>query len=193
MEKRQMYMIGAVAAGAGLLFYFMKKGSTTTTATGAGLATSLGTTAGAASSDWNLPSTVNVVLGTKPIAVADPAAVSPAPAPAPAPSSPAATSSGFVIGGGANTAPKQVYNHFYTLDVGDGKPTQQFVSDAASVSRLDSIQAYVSKTFDGSAASLQNIADTAHQYGVSEKDIAAAMGYYAGDIHAVFEKAGVKV
>jgi hypothetical protein len=66
-----------------------------------------------------------------------------------------------------------------------------WVSDADRVARLSSIEKYISATFDGSAESIKAIADTAKQYGVSQKDIAAASGYIQSDIEKLFLGVGV--
>lgn len=57
--------------------------------------------------------------------------------------------------------------------------------------RMDNIGSYALSTFDGSAASLQTIAATAAQYGVSQAEIAAATGYAAEDITRLFSDAGI--
>jgi hypothetical protein len=59
--------------------------------------------------------------------------------------------------------------------------------------RLAAINSYVNTSLDtNSVASIQALADAARQNGVSIQELAAATGYNAQDVQAVFDRAGVR-
>lgn len=66
------------------------------------------------------------------------------------------------------------------------------VTDANAVARYDSIWNYLQSDFGaGSKEDLQRVAETAHQFGVSQADIATASGFTPEQIRDMFGAAGI--
>jgi hypothetical protein len=98
-----------------------------------------------------------------------------------------------VVGGGASSgsAGAGAAQFSQKVRMPNGTYSDIWITDPAEVARLSTIRDYTVKTFDGSAASLQTIAAEAAKYGVSQAEIANAMGYTVQDIAALFGGAGI--
>jgi cytoskeletal protein RodZ len=164
-------LMGGAAGIAGLLWWMNRQTASTPVPTVTHSASSIG-------------SAVSGLTASKPIQITlkvpDNTAKSPAPTPQPPATNPAATSSGFAIGGGpANNSTKPDSGYFGAL----GTP----INDPTEVGRLDSIKAFINTQDWGTnkAASVAALREAQAKFGVTDQEVAVASGYKLEDIRAL--------
>lgn len=179
----QRYMVAGLAVGAmGLIVYMLKKSSSQTLNTAA-VPSSSGGVSGLLSS---------LLGGVSTAAKADVVSIKPYPVDVTATNAPASSLTAVIsrpsgiVAALPGVAGK---SHFLTRDNYNALPSQTFITDAATNNRLDGIQAFISSNGLNSAEDAQRIKDQ----GWSRSEIAAASGYFTGDIAAKFASYGVAI